>query len=145
MLRLAGVGKDDLVYDLGSGDGRIVATAARVHGARAVGIEIDSDLVKLSRKTIAAGGLQSLASIEQKDMFAVELSKASVVAVYLPEQFLEKLKPQFAKLPRGARIVSHQFKIPGYLAERELPGNSAEDGEPHRIYLYETPFREAGK
>ena len=129
----------------GSGDGRIVFTAVRDHGARAVGIEIDADLVLVSKKCIAAAGLQSLASIEQKDMYTVDLSPASVVAVYLPEEFLEKLKPQFQKLPQGARIVSHQFKIPGYVPDRELPGTSGEDGSSHSIYLYEAPFTKANK
>ncbi|MBI3858013.1 MAG: PQQ-binding-like beta-propeller repeat protein [Planctomycetes bacterium] len=145
MLRLAGVTDKDLVYDLGSGDGRIVFTAARDHSAKAVGIEIDPELVRSSQKCIAALGLQSLVTIEQKDMYGVDLSAVSVVAVYLPEAFLEKLKPQLAKLPRGARIVSHQFRIPGFLPDRELAGTSQEDGASHTIYLYEAPFRETAK
>ena len=74
-------------------------------------------------------------------MYTADLSQVTVVTVYLPEPFLEKLKPQFAKLPPGARIVSHQFRIPGFDPDRTISAG-LEDGLQHMIYLYEAPLKE---
>lgn len=145
MLETAGVGKEDVVYDLGSGDGRIVVTAAKKHGARAVGFEIDSQLVRESRANLEKAGVKDLASIESKDMFTVDLAPASVVALYLPEKFLERLLPQLEKLKPGSRIVSHQFKIPGVAPDRSLRLDSKDDGDAHAVFLYATPLKKENK
>jgi outer membrane protein assembly factor BamB len=145
MLRLARVTKDDVLYDLGSGDGRIVIAAARDYGARAVGFEIEPDLVRISKANLARAGVAARASIEQKDLFTVDLSAASVIAVYLPESLLEKLKPEFERLKPGSRIVSHQFRIPGAVPDTMVEVDTPEDGLTHRIYLWTTPLRKEGK
>jgi len=144
MLRLAKVTKEDVVCDLGSGDGRILLEAGEA-GARGIGYEINPELVRLSRKMIEARGLKERVTIEERDMLTADLSSVSVVAVYLPELFLEKLKPRFATLPKGARIVSHQFKIPGWVPSRTVVAFSKETTKAHTIHLYEVPFTEGEK
>jgi precorrin-6B methylase 2 len=111
MIDLAGVKKGDMVYDLGSGDGRIVITAAK-KGARAVGFEIDGDLVKESRENIRKAGVQKLAEIRQQDILTVDLSQASVVTMYLLPDVNLKLKPNLlSQLKPGSRVVSHAFDM----------------------------------
>ena len=107
MLELAEVKQSDRVYDLGSGDGRIVVAAARKYGSHAIGYELDEALVAIARATVRQANVEELVSIEQEDIYNVDLSKADVVAVYLLPEQLEKLIPQFGKLRPGARIVSH--------------------------------------
>lgn len=111
MIELAGVKKGDLVYDMGSGDGRIVIAAAK-KGARAVGFEIDGDLVKESRENIRKAGLEKLAEIRQQDILTVDFSPASVVTMYLLPDVNLKLKPKLLKqLKPGSRVVSHSFDM----------------------------------
>jgi SAM-dependent methyltransferase len=111
MIELAGAKKGDTVYDLGSGDGRIVITAAK-KGARAVGFEIDGDLVKESRENIRKAGVQNLAEIRQQDILTVDLSPASVVTMYLLPDVNLKLKPNLlSQLKPGSRVVSHAFDM----------------------------------
>jgi SAM-dependent methyltransferase len=140
MLKLAEVTARDVVYDLGSGDGRIVLAAARDYGATAVGYETDSELVEQSRGLVRDHRLDALVTIQQTDLFAADLSAANVIAVYLPTELMTRLLPQFEKLKPGARIVSHQFRIPGFPPHRTLTVISAEDGEPHRLYLWTAPL-----
>ena len=142
MLKEAGVGEDTKFVDLGSGDGRIVVAAAKQHGAKAIGYEIDEELVDISRKTIAEQKLEKLARIEASDMYKADLSDVDVVAVFLYPAVLNKLKPQFAKMKAGTRIVSHQFSIPGIKPEKELMMKSETTGQEHRILLYKLPLRE---
>lgn len=143
MLKLAEVKKTDILYDLGSGDGRIVITAAKDHGCRAIGYELDKELVTSSRAQAEAAGVSSLVDIEFKDLFTANLGDADVVAVYLLPQQLEKLLPQLKKLKPGARIISHQFEIPGVKADRKVTMKSAVDGESHTLYLWTTPVKES--
>lgn len=111
MIALAGVKKGDMVYDLGSGDGRIVITAAK-RGAKAIGFEIDGDLVKESRENIRKAGVQDLAEIRQQDILTVDLSPASVVTMYLLPDVNLKLKPNLlSQLRPGSRVVSHAFDM----------------------------------
>ena len=112
MLELAAVKKDDLLYDLGSGDGRIVLTAAKSRGCKAVGIEINQELVQTSRDEARKAKLDLLTTFEHADLFEADFSMATVVAVYILPEMLEKLKPKFAKVKAGTRIVSHNFAIP---------------------------------
>jgi outer membrane protein assembly factor BamB len=145
MLDLAVVGKDDLLVDLGSGDGRIVITAAEAYGCRAVGYEIDSDLVRESRDRAEAKGLVNLVTIHEENMFTADLSHVDVVAVYFYPSVLEKMKPQFEQMKRGARIVSHFFEIPGVEPDRRLIAPSSTSGEEHEILLYSIPFKSKAK
>ena len=118
MIELAGVKKGDVVYDMGSGDGRIVIAAAK-KGARAVGFEIDGDLVKESRENIRKAGVQNLAEIRQQDILTVDFSPASVVTMYLLPDVNLKLKPNLLKqLKPGSRVVSHSFDMGDWKPEK---------------------------
>jgi hypothetical protein len=144
MIRLARVTTTDVVCDLGSGDGRILFEAAQV-GARGIGYEINPELVQQSRKMAETRGLKDLVAIEERDMMTADLSAVTVVAVYLPETFLERLKPRFATLKKGTRIVSHQFRIPGCVPVRTVVVLSKETGRTHTLHLYEAPLTEEGR
>ena len=141
MLELAAVQKKDVVYDLGSGDGRIVIAAAKKYGCRAIGYEIDRELVELSRDKAREAGVERLVTIEGKDIFDADLSSADVVAVYLLPKQLEELIPQFQTLKPGSRIVSHYFGIPGIEPEKTFLIESRDDGEEHTIYLWTGPLK----
>ena len=111
MIELAGVKKGDVVYDLGSGDGRIVIAAAK-KGARAVGFEIDPDLVGESRANIQKAGVQEMAEIRNQDILTVDLSAASVITMYLLPDVNLKLRPNLlSQLKPGSRVVSHSFDM----------------------------------
>jgi cyclopropane fatty-acyl-phospholipid synthase-like methyltransferase len=111
MIELAGVKPGDLVYDLGSGDGRIVIAAAK-KGAKAVGFEIDGDLLNESRANINKAGVQALAEIRHQDILTVDFSTATVVTMYLLPDVNLKLKPNLlSQLKPGSRIVSHSFDM----------------------------------
>jgi SAM-dependent methyltransferase len=118
MVEVAGVKKGDVVYDMGSGDGRIVIAAAK-KGARAVGFEIDGDLVKESRENIRKAGVQNLAEIRQQDILTVDFSPASVVTMYLLPDVNLKLKPNLlSQLKPGSRVVSHSFDMGDWKADK---------------------------
>jgi SAM-dependent methyltransferase len=139
MLELAKVTPDDVVYDLGSGDGRIVITAAQKFGAHAVGVEINPDLYRQSSDRIKELGLGDRARIVCEDMFDVSLSHATVVTLYLLTSFNEKLRPQLERqLHSGARIVCHDYHIPGWDPEKVVEVTS-KNGIPHKLYLYIRP------
>jgi precorrin-6B methylase 2 len=135
MIELAGVKKGDIVYDLGSGDGRIVITAAK-KGARAVGFEIDGDLVKESRDNIRKAGVQQQAEIRQQDILTVDLSPASVVTMYLLPDVNLRLKPKIlSQLKPGSRVVSHAFDMGDWKPDR------IERVEGRTLYLWTIPAK----
>jgi len=110
MLRLATVGPDDVVYDLGSGDGRLVIAAARDFGARGVGIEIDPGLIALSTESARRAGVGDRVTFRADDLFETDLSDATVVTLYLSRAINQRLRPKLLReLRPGARIVSHDF------------------------------------
>ena len=112
MLRLAKVTPDDVVYDLGSGDGRIVVIAAQKYGAKAVGIELDPKLIALSRQIAADSGVASQTTFIEGDFFKADISAATVVTLYLSASVNLDLEPKLKQeLRKGTRIVSHQFPI----------------------------------
>jgi SAM-dependent methyltransferase len=136
MLDLAGVKPGDLVYDLGSGDGRIVITAAK-RGAKAVGFEIDGDLVGESRANIKKAGVESLAEIHQQDILTVDFTAATVVTLYLLPDVNLQLKPNLlSQLKPGARIVSHAFSMGDWQPDK------VERVEGRTIYLWTIPAKE---
>ena len=143
MLKLAGVEKQDVVYDLGSGDGRIVIAAAKTYGVQAVGVEIDPELIKLSQQRMQESKLADLVTIRHEDMFQVDLSQADVVAVFLYPRLLERLRPQFAKMKPGSRIVSHQFLMLDVEPDQVITLESTETGDRHTLYLWTTPLKTA--
>jgi len=112
MLNLANTTEDDVVYDLGSGDGRIVIQAATEFGARGVGIEIKPHLVKEARKNAAAAGVADRTEFRQGDLFNADISEATVVTLYLLPSVNTKLRPKlFRELAPGTRVVSHDFDM----------------------------------
>ena len=145
MLELAAVKKNDVVYDLGSGDGRIVITAAQKFGCRSIGYELDKELVESSRTKADAAGVKSLVTFERKDLFTADLHDADVIAVFLLPQQLEKLVPQLEKMKPGSRVVSHQFEIPGFPADQVVKAESSEDGTQHTLYLWTLPLKKENK
>jgi uncharacterized protein (TIGR03000 family) len=140
MLELAAVKKDDVVYDLGCGDGRIVVTAAKRNGCKAKGFDIDPERVKESRANVKKNNVEKLVTIEQKDIFKLDLQPASVVTLYLLPELNVKLIPQLEKLKAGSRIVSHDFSMRGVKPKQTVTVNSKEDSRKHTIYLWETPL-----
>ncbi len=139
MLELAKVTSDDVLYDLGSGDGRIVIAAAQKYGAHAVGVEINPDLYRLSSDRIKELGLQDRARIMCEDMFDVSVHPATVVTLYLLTSFNERLRPKLDReLRSGTRVVCHDFHIPGWDPEKVVDVTS-KNGLPHKLYLYIHP------
>jgi SAM-dependent methyltransferase len=111
MLQMADVTADDLVVDLGSGDGRIPLYAGRHFGARAVGVELEENLVRLSTESALALGVADRVRFVRQDLFAYDLSQATVVALYISPGVMERLEPRLAALAPGTRIVSHFFTL----------------------------------
>jgi len=137
MLKLAGVTKNDVVYDLGCGDGRVVIEAAATYGARAVGVELKPELVQKAREAVKKRGLQKLITIKQGDLLEEDLSPATVVTLYLLPEANRKLKSRLEKQLRpGARVVSHDFTMPGWEPAATVTVRSKEDNFQHTIYLY---------
>ncbi|HEY3045674.1 MAG TPA: class I SAM-dependent methyltransferase [Vicinamibacterales bacterium] len=122
MLDLAQVTAADVVYDLGSGDGRIVIEAARRYGARAVGIELDPELNKRAAKNAQKAGVAGRVSFVRSDFFKTDLSEATVVTLFLSPNINARLQPKLRReLKPGARIVSHRFPMPpDWKPERDL-------------------------
>lgn len=115
MLELAGVSESDLVYDLGSGDGRIPITAAERYGARGVGIEIKPDLVQRARKRAKLAGVSDRVEFRRQDIFEADFSDATVVTMYLFPEVNLRLRPMlFEQLEPGTRVVSHSFDMNGW-------------------------------
>jgi SAM-dependent methyltransferase len=136
MLKLAGVTKDDIVYDLGCGDGRFVVTAARQFGARGVGIDIDPDRIREANELARRTGANNRVRFIQADLFEADISEATVVTLYLLTRLNLKLRPKLqAELRPGTRIVSHAFDMGDWEPEkRESVGSTT-------IYLWRVPPR----
>jgi SAM-dependent methyltransferase len=141
MLELAKVTKTDVVYDLGCGDGRIVVTAAKKYGCQGVGFDINAVRVKESLDNVAKAKVDKLVSIKEADIFEQDLSKASVVTLYLLPTLNVRLIPQLEKLKPGSRIVSHDFDMRGVKPDEVITVNSSEDGHEHKIYLWTVPLK----
>jgi SAM-dependent methyltransferase len=141
MLELAGVKKQDLVYDLGCGDGRIVVAAAKKFGCRAMGVDIDPRRVEQSRVNAKKARVENLVKIEKQDLFLVDLRPASVVVLYLSPKANARLIPQLEKLAPGSRVVSHQFEIPGLKPDQVIEVQSKENRHKHTLYLWKTPLK----
>ena len=136
MLDMADLKPNETLYDLGSGDGRILITAVQRYRAKAVGVEISDSLVRSTNDRIKRLGLQNDARVIHADMLQVDLSPADVVTMYLATDSNEIIRPNLEKyLKPGARVVSHDYAVPGWkpkLVDRDLP-----NARGHVIYLYE--------
>jgi precorrin-6B methylase 2 len=140
MLELANVKKDDVVYDLGCGDGRIPVTAAKKYGCKAWGYDIDPQRVKESLENVQKNDVTKLVTIEKKDIFTLDLSPASVITLYLLPSLNVKLIPQLDKLKPGSRIVSHSFDMEGVKPDK-VETVKTKDGGSHTVYLWTTPLK----
>jgi len=141
MLQLARVQPGEILYDLGSGDGRIVIMAAKEFGARAFGVEIRKDLYEQSMARIKDLGLADRATIINASFFDVDLSNADVVTMYLLTSVNERLKPKLERELRPAtRVVSHDFEVPGWrpVVVEEI----YEEWRSHKLFLYKVPGKE---
>jgi SAM-dependent methyltransferase len=140
MLELAQVTKDDVVYDLGCGDGRIVVAAAKKYGCKAFGFDVDPERIQESKENVEKNGVGNLVTIEQKDIFTLDLSKASVITLYLLPDLNVKLIPQLEKLKPGSRIVSHDFDMRGVTPDKVITVDE-DSGYGPRVYLWTTPLK----
>jgi trans-aconitate methyltransferase len=134
MLKVADVKKGDVLYDLGSGDGRIPVTAAKRFGIRAVGIDIDPDRIKEARASAKKAGVEKLVKFRNEDLFKTSFRDATVVTLYLLPELNVKLRPRLWKeLKPGTRIVSHQFDMGDWKPEKEIDVNG------RTIYFWTVP------
>ena len=137
MLEMARVKSGDVIYDLGSGDGRILIQAAKRYGVRGVGIEIDGDLVRQARDNARRDKVDHLVEFREQDALTVDISQATVVTLYMLPEFNAKLRPVFDRqLKPGSRVVSHDFPIEGWVPDRieYVKGDFLHD---HTIFLFE--------
>ena len=141
MLEVARVTPKDVVYDLGSGDGRIVILAAKKYGAKAVGVELDPKLARESAEQVKRENLDSLVTILQEDLFQADIKPATVMTLYLLPSVNDRLRPILEEtLKPGARVVTHSFPMQGWKASREETIEVGGGGGYSRIvYLYQIP------
>jgi len=149
MLAMARTGPEDFVIDLGSGDGRIVIHAAQAHGARGLGVDLDSTLVARARESAARAGVADRVRFEVRDALRTDLSGASVVTIYLLPSLLDLLEPRLLEgLGPGARIVTHAFPLKSWPYDRaetvRLSKSHAGQGDSSRIFLYVVPAQVRG-
>ena len=151
MLRYADVGANDFLIDLGSGDGRIVLTAAKVFGARGFGVDIKEDLVKRANEAAQQEGLADRVKFVKQDLFETDISQATVVTMYLLPDTVNMLKDKFLKeLKPGTRIVSHDYPLTGWIPEKYVQMDLEDKVQisgvtTTLIYLYMVPAKVAGK
>jgi SAM-dependent methyltransferase len=138
MLELADIDKDDTVYDIGCGDGRIVIAAAVLYDARGVGIDIDPEMAKISKNNAKKAGVHRQVKFLVGDATKMDISKATVVTLYLLPESNALLEPKFEKeLEKGSLVVSHNYKMPGWKdRERNFVKLMDKDGKEHSIYVY---------
>jgi trans-aconitate methyltransferase len=136
MLKLAHVTSSDVVYDLGSGDGRIVITAAQKFGARGVGIELDPQLVRDAKKNALKAGVADRVTFLSVDLFKADISSATVVTLYLLPSINRRLQPKLMReLRPGSRVVSHRFDMGNWAPEQDVQVRGA------HVFLWTIPAR----
>lgn len=140
MLKLAAVNKDDVVYDLGCGDGRIVITAAKNHGARGIGVDIDPERIKEANANAQKAGVSDRVKFIEQDLFKTDFKEASVVTLYLLPDINLKLRPKLqSELKPGTRIVSHAFDMGDWQPDK------TENVEGRTIYLWTIPAKKTSE
>lgn len=149
MLKIASVGRDDFLIDLGSGDGRIVIAAAKRHGTRGVGVDLDANLVNTARREAAGQGVSDKVEFHARNLFITNIDKATVLTMYLLPQINMQLRPRlFAELRPGTRIVSHDFDMGRWQPDDRL--TVAVPDKPYgpptsEIYLWVMPADASGR
>ncbi len=141
MLDVADIKQDDVVYDLGCGDGRIIVAAAKRFGCRGVGYDIDPQRIRESLENVRKERVAKLVEIKQEDIFTVDLSRVNVVMLYLLPEMNARLIPQLKKLKPGSQIVTHNYTIEGIAYEKSFSVKSLEDGDKHSLFLYVAPLK----
>ncbi|HUS83673.1 MAG TPA: 50S ribosomal protein L11 methyltransferase [Anaerolineales bacterium] len=134
MLEVAEVKKDDVVYDLGCGNGQIIVLASASYGCRSVGIDIDPECVRVSKANVKRNGVEDLVRVYEQDARKVDLESATVVTCYLMPDLLVQLKSVFAKMKTGSRVICYDKAIPGIKVTKTIEIRG------HSIYLYRTPL-----
>ncbi len=149
MLRMGKVGPQDFVIDLGSGDGRVVITAAKNFGARGFGVDLDTVLLKLSNENAQREGVADRARFIEQNLFETDLSQATVITSYLLPEMNEKLRPKILNLKPGTRVVTHDYHMGEWHAEemRTLDVPEKKVGNPGKsyVYRYTVPAKIAGR
>jgi hypothetical protein len=149
MLRMAKVGPQDFVIDLGSGDGRIVITAAKKYGARGFGVDLDPQLLKMSNEAAQREGVADRAKFVEQNLFETDLSQATVITSYLLPEMNEKLRPKILSLKPGTRVVAHDYHMGEWHADEmhtlDVPEKKV--GNPGKSYVYSwiVPAKIAGR
>ncbi len=141
MLQLAEVRKDDVLYDLGSGDGRIVIEAAKKFGVRGVGVDLNPTLVEQARRRAAEEGVSHLVEFRAADGLTVDISQATVVTLYMFKWFNNQIRPKLQRLKPGSRVVAHDFDIDDWKPTKIEYVNPSDDkaaefSEPRTLYLW---------
>jgi methylase of polypeptide subunit release factors len=149
MLRVAKVGPNDTIIDLGSGDGRIVITAAKKYGARGFGVDLDTYLLKLANDTAAREGVADRARFVEQNLFETDLSAATVITSYLLPDMNRQLRPKLLELKPGTRVVAHDYGMGEWDPDEErtllVPEKTVGDPGKSYIYFYVVPARVAGR
>jgi len=143
MLRMAGVGKNDILYDLGCGDGRIVITAAKEIGCRGVGIDIDPQRIEECKNNAASAGVTDQVKFLQQDLFEADFSKATVVTLYLLQTVNLELRPKILRvLKPGTRVVSHDFSMKDWRTDKSTEVKL--ERRSHSVYFWIVPANVSG-
>ena len=138
MLEIAKVGPHDYLIDLGSGDGRIVVTAARKYGTRGFGVDLNPERIRESTENARRAGVSEKVAFYQRDLFETNLADATVITMYLLPQVNIELRPRLLELKPGTRLVSHDFDMGDWKAEKEVKMDH------HTIYFWTVPPKAAG-
>lgn len=149
MLSMANVGPDDYIIDLGSGDGRIVITAAKKHGARGFGVDLDRFLLKQANESARLAGVADRARFFEQNLFETDLTPATVITSYLLPEMNLKLRPKILGLKPGTRIVTHDYDMDDWFPDAQkvipVPGKEVGDEGKSYIFFYVVPARMAGQ
>jgi precorrin-6B methylase 2 len=141
MLEVAELRKDDVLYDMGSGDGRIVIQAAKTYGVRGVGIDMNAELVEKAKANAAQEGVSHLVEFRAADGLTVDISEATVVTLYMFKWFNNQLRPKLQKLKPGARVIAHDFDIDDWKPTRieyvsPNESGSSDYSDPRTLYIW---------